>query len=176
MEIKRFSSINEAKVLSNPTKEYLKGFNDAVDTDIFHWISDISKGTKVDEYTWLLGYKVSSITDKKFDTYKEYTDCFREKMKLEKEYEKKLKILEKEEDKLFWKASSEVMFKFQEDLLNKDFDNFYKFFIEDSLENYTDVVEYDANNDWIHPDIAKKYGKFIKEMVELRADTQKYNL
>jgi hypothetical protein len=71
-------------------------------------------------------------------------------------------------------AGDELLYKFQEDLLNNNyFNKFYDFFIKDSIENSSDsniedIIEYSE----IHPKILKKY----RSKILISINTTKYNI
>jgi hypothetical protein len=70
-------------------------------------------------------------------------------------------------DKIFIEAQNELLYKFQEDLLLKDFENFKEFFIDEYFRLSGELDQTD-----IHPDILKKY----KNDILIKLDTSKFNI
>jgi len=161
MKIDRF---NESSVLSphlsKKVNDFIDDFNGSIDNDIFDWIDTVSDITKLDEYknfTYSNDNVVKLANDKGLKKLKEYAYINSEIIKLES----KLQLLNDKLSFLHVDAASETLYKFQEDLINNDFDGFYKVFLDDD-NGLSDV----------HPEILDKYEKEIK----IKMDSKKYNI
>lgn len=156
MKIKRFKLFEK---LSDEVWSYVEDFKGRVDFSVFNWIGQVAKGTKLKEYSKLSTFNPKIIKEKNFKYLEKYLNIENEIMKKQVEINK----LENSKERLEIEASNEALYKFQEELLDKDFDSFYTLFI--------DGFEQDNETD-IHPDIFKKY----KNKIELNLSTKKYNL
>jgi len=172
MKIERFSDINEN--LTTDVKKFIEDFTGNTDNGIVDWIAAVVPDTKLNAQ-----YKGSFNSIKKalefarlnnFKKLEEYLLIDKEIANKEKEVEK----LNKKKEILNLESGNEVMYKFQEDLLNiNDFNSFYKLFIEDSVENSpTNEIEDILNFSEIHPKILKKY----KDKIKIGIEANKYNL
>jgi len=153
-------------------KEFITNFTDNV-TDIPDWINHIANNTNVPEYkdvifynNMLLKKSLKFAEDKNLQKYKEYMLL---DGKIEKMQEEIDKLIKYKEEIAYVKGTSELMYSFQKDLLEKDFNNFYKLFLEEQI-----VEQYDNIYDEVHPDILKN--KELKKLIDLYIDTMKYNL
>jgi hypothetical protein len=171
MKIKKFNQILENRNVD----EYIADFEGSVDHDnILYWIEQV---TPFEEYKNFTNdnYKkpLRFAKNKKLKNLEKWLIKSKELDKLYKELDK----LNHQVDELHRLASGEVLYTFQEDLLNKDFDNFYDIFIKDSLENGYEEYEYEEMVFWeIHPNIEEKYKDRILDRVKIKNDTDKYNL
>lgn len=143
--------------LSDGVFDYIDDLNDRVDGGIFNWISTVSKDTKLKEYAKLSEFNPTLIAQKNFKFIEKYRNIDKEIFKKYAEIRK----LEKSKEKLELEMNNEVLIKFQDELINTDFESFYKIFMGDE-EEYWDI----------HPTIMKKYSK----MIDLIRKTKKYNL
>jgi len=76
---------------------------------------------------------------------------------------------------MFTEVANNVMYKFQEELLDDDWDNFYDFFIKDTIEPDAKIIytqKWFNENTEVHPDIFRKY----KSTIQLKLEASKYNL
>jgi hypothetical protein len=158
------SNIEESPNLSKRINNFIKELDSSVDDTIFDYILYISHSTKLTEYQNITSMFQLDENFLKFANEKGL-DKLKEYAQLDKEIFKKQKEIDdiKEEKKIIYaEASSQLLYKYQEELLEKDFDNFYEFFIKDSEKIQDDI----------HPDILKKY----KDQIKLKLDARKYNL
>ena len=75
-------------------------------------------------------------------------------------------------EKLKIEAGAELLYNFQEDLFNRDFNSFYKFFIEDGVEESNGDIEDILRFSEIHPKILKKY----RDKIIIGISANKYNI
>lgn len=163
MKIKRFKLFEK---LSDDVFGYVDDFKGRVDFSVFDWIGTVAKGTKLKEYSKLSMFNPKFIKEKNFRYIEKYLNIENEIFKKQNEINK----LENSKEKLEIEASNEALYKFQEELLDKDFDSFYRLFIdgfeEDEIEEGTETI-------WdVHPEIFKKYEK----QITLKLSAKKYNL
>lgn len=161
----------------NKNTDFIENFTDTTGINVHEWISDISTNTKLKEYSIIDTYNIPNAKktikfaeQKNFPYLKKFAETELEIYELEKKMEKLRKFLD---DKLYLKVGDEVMYNFQLELLEKDFQSFYNFFIKSNIEDKTEYPEIDIFED-IHPRILNnsKYRKLI----ELQVDTSKYNI
>jgi len=201
MKIQRFNEsfdsiysepeLKKSKMLSKKINDFIIDFSDATDDGIIEWISYISGTesnlTKLVEYRDLTNPKnlQELAKSKNLTTVKEYADLDNESNELiekMKALEKEVEVFTKKKGEIMTLTYNEILYKFQEDLILKDFEGFYGIFIEDYVKN----LEIDALFDEVHPEIIKKYGKTIKKTLEInypdyvelmmKNDMNKYNL
>jgi len=175
MKIERFNEVftyheekwRRSKNLPKKVFDFIESLDGSVDYNIQTWISYIAKATNHKEYKNLLmspflDETINFLEEKQLKIYKEFIDCEYKEERLQRELEE----IQKKRIALYPEAASEIVYKFQEDLIENDFDSFYKFFIEE--ENPQDL----KNNNDIHPVILKKYYDEIK----IKIEALKYNL
>ena len=166
MKIKKFNEILSPpkSFASSKAIEYADNFNGAVDDpSVFHWIDTVSQpGEKIislPEYINILSPDFFKDKDEtKFKVYKEYLTNEIDINKMEN----LIIDLRNRNKEIYFEAVSEVLYNFQQDLIEKDFDGFYTLFV-DGYE----APEYD-----IHPDIMRRY----KGVINTRIEAKKYNL
>ena len=122
MKIKRFEQINES---SGAIRIYIEGFDGSCDEGIIGWIQNVAKSTNLKEYTNIYNKKFQE--DKNLVAYAKFIDIEKKMDDAQKLIEK----LEKSKEKLEINAKNELMYKFQEDLLENDPSSFYRLFIEE---------------------------------------------
>lgn len=156
--------------LSDEINNFLDEFGGSTDYGIPDWIDSLSYNTKLKEYRDFTSSnkKMIKIADEKnIPNLKKYIILDAEINKLEKQINKNKNL----QNKLYTLISNELIYKFQEELLEKDFDNFYVLFLKDAIEDAnndnTEIIYYD-----VHPEILKKYG----DEIEMRIDANNYNL
>jgi len=166
MKVKRFNENSNSKKI----KEFILDFSDILDNNlkflgqgtanIIEWIENVAP-EYLPEYQNLKSNNFSKLKN---------LDKFFNKIGEIEEKEKKIIKLKRERLKLLINASSELLYKFQEDLINKNFEIFEDFFIyeDDESEEIEGAEKYPE----IHPEILIKYGDKIKMLL----DTKKYNL
>lgn len=185
MKINRFNEninteINDRANIKS-VNQYIFDFSDAVGENLIDWVSEISNNTKLKEYkktkTYDSKYRKSALkfaNDKKLENFKKYILIDNDIEKLEKEI---TKLQKHRDNNLYNSASSEVLYNFQIELLEKDFKSFYTYFMVENIEYAKEQskIEYpiDIYGD-IHPNIIKniKY----KQMIDINLDSMKYNL
>lgn len=158
MKIRRFEQINEGVSI----KDYIEDFDSATDEGIISWIQYVAKSTNLKEYTNIYNKKFQE--EKKLTAYNKFID-------LEKKLNDAQNIvykLERSKEKLEINAKSEILYKFQEDLLENDPNNFYLLFIHEGNPDNTEEFKYGDT----HPNIIKKY----KSKLDLILAAKKYNL
>lgn len=155
MKIKNFEQINESANIT----EYIQDFDGSCDDGIIEWIQNVAKGTSLKEYT-------NIYNDKNLVAYNKFIDAEKKIENAQKEIDK----LEKLKVKLEIKAKSEIMYKFQEDLLEKDPDSFYRLFVDE--EYWGENEDGEDNYGETHPHIIEKY----KEKLDTILAAKKYNL
>jgi hypothetical protein len=158
MKIKKFEQINESVSI----KDYIENFDGGCDGGIIDWIHEISKTTMLKEYTNIYSKKFQE--DKKLVAYTKFIGIEKKIEDAQKQIEK----LEKSKEKLEINAKSEILYKFQEDLLENDTNSFYVLFIDGWDENDDGDYVYGET----HPNIIKKY----KNKLDLIIASKKYNL
>jgi len=168
MKIKKFEQINEA--MSSEIKEFIQNFQDSTDSGIIDWIEYVAP--KNSEYKSLDIVFANGHGLKKLS---EFIKIEQDIQILEKDMEK----LQAKKEKLEIEASNETLYKFQEYLLDNDFDRFKEFFMDSSYWEDEDLGDKPVNPDLeylkkldIHPTIVKKYG----EKILLSLSAHKYNL
>ncbi len=116
---------------SEKIKTFIKNFTDNAG-DIPDWINQVAVTTKIPEYKNAIAYnkwlrdKALVFSDKKnLKKYKEYILIDEEIDKLQKEIDK---LNNYKENTAYVKGTSELMYNFQKELLDKDFEKFYEFF------------------------------------------------
>lgn len=162
MKIQKF---NES--LSPDIKEYVQDFIGSVDNDVPDWISFISSQTKLKEYKGSNKLSFAKIRDLK--KLEEYLSIDSKISRLTKQIEK----LEESKENLEIEASNELLYKYQEELLEKDFDSLFKLFIEDEMSesnDFEDEQQFPYTN--LHPQIIKKY----KDDILFKINAKRYNL
>jgi hypothetical protein len=179
MKIQKF---NEKFLIEVET--YLEDFNNSVGYSILDWIETVSSNTKLKEYKNVNWDNLNSIKkipklieDKNFKYYNKFLNI----LNSIKELENKITLLDKQKEKLEEEVTNEVMYKFQEELLEKDIDGFYKLFLEHLIEESTkNNYEFEIFDD-IHPSIYKKYKNVINkisqvEELKIKRNLIKYNV
>ena len=170
MKIKRFDNINEN--LTTDVKQFITDFEANTDFGIIDWIGNVADRTKLNDYKNFIDSSKKTLIFANSKNFKKLTEF----ILIEDEIAKKEKEVEKlnlKKSNLLIAASDELLYKFQEDLLNKDFNNFYDFFIKDSEEesgytNIEDIIEHAE----IHPKLLKKY----RNNILLNITTHKFNI
>ena len=174
MKVKNFKDLQnwtdgpDKEELDSKVEEFVTNLRGCLDVTIAEWVSHQSLETSAEEYKNIShNAKKTSRLDllnkkdmKKFKSFLE----LREKIeKLRTQLEK----LENYEEGLSIDADSELLYKFQEDLLlDEDYHSFYELFID--KESNEDEI----NLSDIHPDILKDY----KDEIETIIQSKKYNL
>ena len=160
MKIKRFEQINESENIT----DYIQDFDGSCDDGIIGWIQYVAKGTNLKEYTNIYDKKFQE--DKKLVAYNKFVDAENKINNAQKEIYKLEKL------KIFFeiKAKSEIMYKFQEDLLEKDTSSFYRLFVDEEYWGENENGEDDYGE--THPNIIKKY----KEKLDTILAAKKYNV
>jgi hypothetical protein len=171
MKIERFKIFEK---LGSFLYGWVNDLHNSVDVDIPDYIVGLAPKTKLPEYENILIANSEEktkelIQQKGLVKYQKYWNMTEELYKLEN----KMEDLRKAKDELYFEAANELIYKWQEDLFENDFDSFYLFFIEDS--GYLDDKD-DANLNDIHPDLLKKHYDDIKWKIEVFSDAKKYNL
>ncbi len=177
MKIEKFNESNtyhenvwkRSKNLSKKVFDFIESLDGSVDYNIQTWISYIAKATNHKEYKNLLmspflDETINFLDEKQLKIYKEYIDYELKEESLQRELDE----TKKKRIALYPEAASEIVYKFQEDLIENDFASFYKFFIQEENQENQDLKK---NGD-IHPDILNKYYDEIKFKIE----ALKYNL
>jgi len=175
MKIKKF---NKATVNRDNIEEFVDNLRGTLDDEIIDWIPYIAKKTK-------LKNKYKKITKKflKENNLKKSLQLL-EIRQQRYELEKQIKKLEKKEENLSIYSDSELIYIFEEELLRTDIENFYLFFLKDTIEDFKFDKEHypgDFENSEIiyedvHPLILKKYKNEIDEIISIKINTNKYNL
>jgi len=175
MKIKRFNNINEN--LTSVVKEFIRNFDDSTDSGIIDWVDTVSVDTNLHDYknfTSSSRKALSFARSKNLKKLEEYFLVDKEIEIKEKEFQEEIERLRLKKENLSIIAGDELLYKFQEDLLNNNyFNKFYDFFIKDSIENSSDsniedIIEYSE----IHPKILKKY----RSKILISINTTKYNI
>lgn len=161
MKIQKF---NES--LNPDIKEYVQDFISSVDNDVPDWISFISSQTKLKEYKGSNKLSFAKIRDLK--KLEEYLSIDSKISRLTKQIEK----LEESKQDLEIEASNELLYKYQEELLEKDFDSLFKLFIEDEMSEANDFEDEQFPYTNLHPEIIKKY----KDDILFKINAKRYNL
>jgi hypothetical protein len=143
-----------SKNLSKKVFKFIENLYDSVNYEIINYICDLAEESGHDEYNLKKTDFIKLAESKNLNKLKEYELNAIEISKKEEE----LKKLNEKNEFLYQEASSELVYSFQEFLLENDFDSFYKYFMVES--------------DDIHPDILTKY----KEEIKLKVEAKKYNL
>lgn len=149
--------------ISKDAYRHIKDISYSINTTPLDWIEDLIKSTNL--------YKNYDL--KKIANYNNLSEL-KKFIKERKEFinlQDKLEDLKNEISKSYVNGINELLYKFEEDLLKNDFENFYKLFIEGWENNEMKKIGYD-----IHPEIYKKYKKEIKNNIKLYKNTKKYNL
>lgn len=153
-------------------KEFIRDFTSNAG-DIPDWLNTVAPSTKVPEYSNAISYNNMLIKkamkfadDKNLPEYKKYILIDSEIEKMQKEIDKLTKY---KEEIAYVKGTSELMYSFQKELLEKDFNKFYEFFLEEQI-----VEQYDDIYSEVHPNILKD--KKLKKLIDLYLSTMKYNL
>ena len=126
MKIERFNSINEN--LTSDVKKFIESFTDNTDNGIVDWVGSVAINTKLNDYkkfTDSMKKELNFAKSKNFKKLEEFLLIDKEVENKEKEIER----LNKKKESLSILAGDELLYKFQEDLLNMDFDSFYDLFI-----------------------------------------------
>lgn len=178
--IYEYDRYSKSKNISKKEYDFIDSFGI---NDIISWVSDSSKRTNLKEFTNLTKsekdiLKLSEL--KNLSKIKNFLDISRNIIKMENEYDKLLE----ERDMLYTDAANEVLYVFQEELINKDFKSFFEIFIQDSYEIYYYNNEQDNDNEIdykeiysdVHPRIMNKYKKEIIENVNMIIASKKYNI
>jgi len=187
MKIKKFNQINE-------------NYSKYLDTDSFGTLTDIGKSpnlsTETNDYIYEWGQNDAPLDN--IETYIRKTDLdYNKKTIVEISKIKNLKKLQQyikdiyEVDDLidtlekkrneasisYTEGINELLYTFQEDLMNNNFRNFYELFIdgydEDIDWNDEEAIE---NSFEVHPDLYKKYKYEIKNSIQALKNMNKYNL
>jgi len=173
MKVNRFNAINEA--MTKDVKEFVGSFSDSTDGGILCWIDDVKSNTKLKYPNFSFAPTKRTIEFANQNNLKNLLNFFN----IDKEIEQKEKEIEKlkfKKDKLFIEAENELMYKFQEDLINNDFDSFKSLFIdiEDITAHIGDVPTEEEILKYaeIHPKILKNH----KEKILINITANKYNI
>lgn len=161
----------------NKNTDFIDSFTDAIGINLHEWISEISKNTKLKEYSIINTYNIPNAKktikfaeQKNFQYLKKFAETEIEIYEMEKKMKKLRKFLD---NKLYFNVGNEIMYNFQLELLEKDFQSFYNYFIKSNIEDKIEYPEINIFED-IHPKILNnpKYRKII----ELQIDISKYNI
>lgn len=163
------------KKLSPKVEEFIDSFRGSVDHSIADWISGVCKETKLKEYKDCdLDHSKNAtqfVEKRDFNYYKKYVETANEIKILNK----RISQLEKFQDKIKDRADSELLLKFQEELLERDIEKFYEFFINNTGEDNEWINDHSVCD--VHPDLINQYGeKEFFEQFEHIASSKKYNL
>ena len=172
MKIQRFTNINES--LASDVKEFVENFAGSTDGGIVDWVDTVVGNTKLKEYHNFMSSPKKALDFATSKNLKKLTSY----LLIDKEIEDKEKELEKlflKKETLSTASGDELLFKFQEELLDRDFNSFYEFFIKDSIEESDGTIEDIIKYSEIHPRILKKY-KDIKDRIQISMAANKYNL
>jgi len=151
--------------LSEEVLDYVSNITGTVDYSIPYWIANISNQTKLKEY--INAEEESFAKSKNFKKMEQYLSVGKEIDSLNK----KIENLEIKKENLEFEAASEILYKFQEELIEKDFESFYELFMKEVVDDCEGEDEDFILSD-IHPDIVKKYLKDVK----MHLDAKKYNI
>ena len=160
--------------LSDDVNSFILTFNRNIDYGIIDWIRMSSNKTKLTEYKYL-GNEQSFINfgkNKKLNSVEQYGEVESEYSDMINQIrilQKKLEKYVKRKEKLYTETSSQLLYKFQEDLYLTDFNNLYNIFILDSIDNDDPLLN-------IHPDIITKYGDSIIENILPIISSKKINI
>lgn len=167
-----FDDNKKSMTQSQKIKEFIRDFTGNAG-DIPDWLNAVASRTKVPEYGNAIAYNNMLIKkalkfadDKKLPKYKEYLLLNGKIEKMQKEIDKLIKY---QEEIAYVKGTSELMYSFQKELLEKDFDQFYILFLEEQIKE-----KYDNIYDEVHPNILKN--KELKNIIDLHINAKKYNL
>ena len=178
MEIKRFENNNvvwsEGEFIPvKSIKDYIEDFDSAIHDYSHDWIAEISQQTKLKEYknASLNTYGVNKYTVIKFAEKKQFKNLKEYILKDDKisELQKEIAKIEKQKESLYIKVADEVQYKFQSELLEQDFDNFYKYYLSDAINDEEEDIYID-----IHPNIIKN--KKYKNLIDTKLLAKKYNI
>lgn len=166
--------INELSPVRYEVEIFIDSFRGSVDHSIADWISGICKETKLKEYKDCdienSKKAIRFVQNKDLKYYRVYVEISN---KIE-DLNKQIDILTSNQDKIRDRADSELLLKFQEELLNKDPEKFYEFFI-----NVSDDGEWlnDHSICDVHPDLINQYDEkeFFEQFEHIPA-AKKYNL
>ena len=182
MEIKRFeNNVTWSKGEFIPVKsikDYIEDFDEAIGDYSHDWIGEISQKTKLEEYknASLNTYGVNKYAVIKFAEKKQFKNLKEYILKDDKisELQKEIAKIEKQKESLYIKVADEVQYKFQLELLEQDFENFYHYYLSDAInDEQEDTEDYNIYVD-IHPNIIKN--KKYKNMIDTLINARKYNL
>lgn len=183
MKIQRFNEAIEppenefqhSSKLSKDVNEFLDEFDGSVDNTIFDWVEIVSNKTKL-KYPKFTSSAKNSLNFANNKNLKFFRDYITEDIKIS-QLEKEIIKIKKKRDKLYTLASNEVLLKFQEELIEKDFDSFWTIFVDEPNDHQ--VIDMNADKVYtdIHPDIFDKY-KHIKKINDINIinNLKKYNL
>jgi len=148
--------------------------NDKISMEAFRYIRELTYSKNIEPMNAIVEYIEYSSLDYKNEDIKEIMEI--KDLKNLKEYMKnrdKLNKLNQEiEDlkpslnKSYTNGLNELFYTVQKDLLLKDFETFYSFFIDGN-----DVGDYD-----IHPDLYSEHFNTIADNIEILKNSKKYNL
>lgn len=151
--------------ISSKSKDIVNDLDSSTDDGLLEWIAFISKQSKSEEirkyrsiegitdgYMNLVGRKF--LEEKKLKQTKKFFEIIDEIEKIEKQKE----ILEEERNKRYFVTSYEVLYRFQEDLIENDFDLLVEFFFDEEVDE-------------ILPEIKEKY----KDVIEVKMESRKFN-
>ena len=172
-----FKMMRKSSKLTNVVNDYIIDFNENTDSGIINWISEMAgkNVTKLSEYKNLYTEQklIDFGSDKNLKSLIQYGEVNLECSDIINEIEslkRKIKKYVNKKQKTFTEASSQLMYKFQEDLFLKDFNGLYNLFIIYSVEDQLDTLSD------IHPDIVTKYGDKIIEIVKPIISSKKFNI
>lgn len=151
--------------ISSKSKDIVNGIDSSTDDGLLEWIAFISKQSKSEEirkyrsiegitdgYMNLVGRKF--LEEKKLKQTKKFFEIIDEIEKIEKQKE----ILEEKRNKRYFVTSYEVLYRFQEDLIENDFDLLVELFFDEEVDE-------------ILPEIKEKY----KDVIEVKMESRKFN-
>ena len=126
MRIRRFNE--NVNVETEKIVNFINNLNDDLEDGVINWISDISTDTELIEYSiYDDPQKIRElIKNKEINSYEKLAITNKKIQTLEKEME----LLHNKQDKLYTLFCGEFLYQFQRDLLERDFDSFYIYFIK----------------------------------------------
>jgi len=165
--------------LSTEIYNFIEEFSSSADDGIIGYISTTATNYKIKltEYKNIFDNKnklINLANMKKLKNLQKFSLLEKEIHDIENRVEK-LMILK---NKLLTKSYNELFYKYQEDLLLNDSNNFYNIFLKDSIEwndSNPDNIEDNIYGE-IHPDILKKYTNKIDEISGYYVSSKKFNL
>lgn len=167
MKIKRFDENMITERVSSKVRDFVETFTDGLDSNVMDYVRIFPE---MPEYENIDSNKKYIKFAEKYNliNLKKYLDVDIKIEQLRKEAYK-LEQYKEEGGSLYLNASYELLYKFQEDLINKNFDKFVELIL-DVDENDDGIIE--DPFELVHPNILIKY----KKIIELKLSAKKYNL